>query len=95
MCDGDKLLIIKDRNLTNIAKRNMQGIVPLYYDMKKAKAIELNNNSIYEGMIKAYTSGNIGPYSNNISKIWSSSNVGEQEVKAVKWLCMENNYVID
>ena len=37
MCDGDKLLVIKDNLLTRVAKRNMEGVVPLYYEMKKAK----------------------------------------------------------
>lgn len=93
-CDGDKLLVIKDNNLTKVVKRNMEGIVPLYYDMKKAQAIELNKDSIYTGMITAYSSGNIGPYSNNISKIWNREVVGEQELNAIRWLCMENNFVI-
>lgn len=94
-CDGDKLLVARDNNLTKVAKRNMEGIVPLYYDMKKAESIELNKDSIYDGMIAAYTTGNIGPYSNNISKIWNCGNVGEQELNVIRWLCMENNFVID
>lgn len=94
-CDGDKLLVIKDNNLVKVAKRNMEGIVPLYYDMKKAQSVELNKNSIYDGMITAYSSGNIGPYSNNISKIWNSGKVNEQELNVIRWLCMENNFVID
>lgn len=95
-CDGDKLLVIKDRLLTKIAKRNMQGIVPLYYEMKKAKGGLLSPQSMYEGMIKAYTTGNIGPISNRISVVHNSvDRVGEEQLNVVKWLCMENNYVID
>lgn len=93
--DGDKALVIKDRTLTKIAKRNMQDIVPLYYEMKKAKGGELNNQALYDGMTKAYTTGNIGPISNNITKIWNNGHVGQQEVNVVRWLCMENNFVID
>ena len=95
MCDGDKLLVVKDSNLTKVAKRNMEGIVPLYYDMKKAESIQLTKESIYNGMITAYSTGNIGPYSNNISKIWNRGNVGTQELNVIRWLCMENNFVID
>ena len=93
--DGDKTLVIKDKTLTKIAKRNMQDIVPLYYEMKKAKGGELNNQALYDGMTKAYTTGNIGPISNNITKIWNNGHVGQQEINTVRWLCMENNFVID
>lgn len=95
MCDGDKTLVLKDRTLTKIAKRNMQDIVPLYYEMKKAKGGELNNQALFDGMTKAFTSGNIGPYSNNITKIWNNGHVSQQEVNVIRWLCMENNFVID
>lgn len=93
--DGDKLLVVKDRLLTKVAKRNMEGIVPLYYEMKKAKGGLINNEVLYEGMVQAFTTGNIGPISNNITKIWNCSHVGRNEVDVVRWLCMENNYVID
>lgn len=93
--DGDKTLVIKDKTLTKIAKRNMQDIVPLYYEMKKAKGGELNSQALYDGMTKAYTTGNIGPISNNITKIWNNGHVGEREINTIRWLCMENNFVID
>ena len=93
--DGDKALVVKDRTLTKIAKRNMADIVPLYYEMKKAKGGQLSSDALYHGMIQAYTTGNIGPISNNITKIWNNGHVGEQEVNVVRWLCMENNFVID
>lgn len=95
MCDGDKALVVKDNNIIKVAKRNMEGIVPLYYDMKKAEPKLLDTNTIFDGLITAFTTGNIGPYSNNISKIWNSEHVNEQETTAIKWLCMENNYCID
>ena len=93
--DGDKALVVKDRLLTRIAKRNMVGIVPLYYEMKKAKGGQLNSFTLFQGIIKAYTSGNIGPYSNNITKNWNSGLVDEQAINVIKWLCMENNFCID
>ena len=93
--DGDTLLVIKDRLLTKVAKRNMKGIVPLFYEMKKAKGGLLNPDSLYNGMTQAYTTGNIGPISNNITKIWNCGETKEQEINVIKWLCMENNFVID
>lgn len=95
MCDGDKSLVIKDRTLTNVAKRNMTNIVPLAYDLKKAKGGIITPASLYDGMIKAYTGGRIGPVSNNITKIWNSGEITQEELDVVKWLCFENNAVID
>lgn len=92
--DGDKALVIKDKNLINCAKRNMIGIVPLAYDLRKAKPSIITNEVLYNGMIAAYTGGNIGIVSNNISKIWNSGDITNAELDAVKWLCYINNQVI-
>ena len=93
--DGDKLLIIKDRLLTKVAKRNMQDIVPLAYNLQKAKGGLLSWESMYEGMIHAYTGGNIGPISNNITKVWNTDNIGREQLNVVSWLTFYNNAVID
>lgn len=100
--DGDKLLVVADKDFVRIAERNMKDIVPLYYNMKKAEPILLNNKSIYNGLNQAFAHGNIGIYSNNISKIWNSDvfvNGTEEEkseaLKVIKLLCMENNFQID
>ena len=100
--DGDKSLVIGDKTFVEIAERNMNGIVPLYYNMKKAASVELNKKNIYHGLITAFTGGNIGFFSNTISKIWNSyifvngSYEERQEaIDVVKLLCMENNFVID
>lgn len=95
MCDGDKLLVIKDKNLVNCAKRNMKDIVPLAYDLRKAKPSIITSEVLYNGMIAAYTGGNIGSVSNNISKIWNCGNITQEALDAVKLLCFENNAVID
>ena len=94
-CDGDKALVVQDRTLTAVARRNMKDIVPLYYEMHKAKGGLLTNDSLYDGMAHAYTGGNIGPVSNNITKVWNSGQVGEEQLNVVKWLCLYNNAVID
>ncbi len=100
--DGDRLLVVADQTIVKVAKRNMEDVVPLYYDMKKAHAVHIDNDSIYAGLNAAFTGGNIGIYSNNISKIWNSDvfvDGSEEERKratdVVKLLCMENNYIID
>jgi hypothetical protein len=92
-CDGDKSLVIKDDLISSIAERNMKNddIVPLYYEMKKGKPQEINNENLYHSLILAYKA-NIGEYSNSISKIWNSNNVN---LDVIKWLTAENNYEID
>ena len=100
--DGDKSLVVADENIIEVAKNSMQDIVPLYYNMRKASPIQLNNKTIYDGLNAAFVGGNIGIYSNNISKIWNSDifvngSIEEKQnaIDLVKLLCMENNFVID
>lgn len=100
--DGDKSLVVADPLFVSIAERNMNGIVPLFYNMKKAEPTKITNESIYKGLNSAFIHGNIGLYSNNISKIWNSnvfingSDTDQQvALNCVKLLCMENNFCID
>jgi hypothetical protein len=100
--DGDKSLVVADDSIIDVAKKSMNDIVPLYYNMRKASPIQLNNQTIYDGLNAAFIGGNIGIYSNNISKIWNSDifiNGSAEEKKnavdLIKLLCMENNFVID
>ena len=101
-CDGDKSLVVADPLFVSIAERNMNGIVPLYYNMRKAQPTELNPENIYAGLNAAFVGGNIGVYSNDISKIWNHDvfvNGSEEEkqraITCVKQLCCQNNFVID
>ena len=100
--DGDKSLVVSDENIINAAKNSINNIVPLYYNMRKASPIQLNNKTIYDGLNAAFIGGNIGIYSNNISKIWNSdifingsAEEKQEAVDLIKLLCMENNFVID
>ena len=93
--DGDRLLVLAQKKIINMAKRCMNGINPLYYEMKKANAEEINNENIYKGLQLAFTGGKIGSISNEITKIWNSGNIDEDALKAVRWLCMETNFTID
>lgn len=90
--DGDTILVIADKTIIEVAERNMQDIVPLYYEMKKAEPVIINNEEFYKGMTAAWLGGNIGAISNDITKIWNSKDeISEDELRAVKLLCMENN----
>ena len=95
--DGDKSLVCVDEVILKVAERNMKDIVPLFYNMAKAGSVLINNKNIYEGLKSAYTGGNIGMISNDITKIWNSEDILESKdaLKAIKLLCMENNFVID
>jgi len=112
LVDGDKSLVVADKTFVEMAERNMnngsknnndkKNILPLYYEMKKARSVELNPESIYKGLNAAYTGGNIGYYSNAISKIWNFvdwENASEKDKRkaldTIKVLCMENNFCID
>lgn len=89
--DGDKALVIQDDLFVEIAERNMKGIVPLYYEMGAAKAETIENSKIYESLLLAFKA-NIGEVSNNITKVLNSDNI---DLRVVKWLTAENNYIID
>lgn len=100
--DGDKSLVVADPLFVKIAERNMNDIVPLYYNMRKAEPQMLTPENIYNGLSAAFTGAPIGVDSNDISKIWNSKvfvNGTDEEkleaIKCVKWLCMENNFHID
>lgn len=95
MVDGDKLLVIADQFIVDIAKRNSEEIYPLYYEMKKAKAELITSESLYHGLELAFTGGKIGGISNDITKIWAEDKISEDEMSCVKWLCMEVNFTID
>ncbi|MFF2090181.1 hypothetical protein [Paenibacillus sp. NPDC058174] len=90
--DGDQALVCSDETLVSVAKRNMKDVVPLLYDMKVSQQQQLNHANIYDGLVTAYTGGNIGTISNDITKIWNSESIN---LDAIKWLCAENNYTID
>ena len=91
-CDGDKSLVCADPLIIQIAERNMKDIVPLYYEMAKAGAVIVTPEEIFHGLRAAWTGGNIGVISNDITKIWNSDDV---DLDAIKILCMENNFCID
>lgn len=102
--DGDKSLVVADKTLIGVAERNLEkfDIVPLYYNMRKAEPVYLDNAAVYNGLHAAFVGGNIGIYSNNISKIWNSdvfiSGTDDDKKRAIdviRLLCMENNFVID
>jgi hypothetical protein len=90
--DGDKALVCADHTIINVAERNMANTVPLFYNMATANKELITNQSVYDGLKAAYTGGNIGMISNDITKIWNSEHIN---INVIKWLTMENNFTID
>lgn len=90
--DGDTSLVVADEVIIKVAERNCRNVVPLYYEMRKGKDSIIDNNELYEGMIAAYTGGNIGEISNNITKVWNSEEI---DIDVIKCLCRINNEIID
>ena len=90
--DGDISLVCADETIIKVAERNASNIVPLNYNMRKAPKQILTPDAMYKGMVAAYTGGNIGEISNNITKIWNSA---EPNLDAIKILCYRNNLTID
>jgi hypothetical protein len=89
--DGDKANVIQDDLFIEIAERNMKDILPLFYEMSAAKAEQITNEKIFESLLLAFKA-NIGEVSNNITKVFNSDNI---DLRVVKWLTAENNYIID
>jgi hypothetical protein len=91
--DGDKLLVVADETVIKVAKRQIEqdNVVPLYYEMAKAKPAKITNQSICDTLMLAYEA-NIGLISNLISKVW---NQDKPDIELIKLLVMESNFEID
>jgi len=90
--DGDSALVVADRTFVDVAERNMNGIIPLHYEMKKAVVSQMNADTLYDGLRMAYSNNAIGLYSNSITKVWNSD---EPNLDVIKLLCLEGNFSID
>lgn len=97
-CDGDTLLVVADQTIVKVAERNNGDVVPLYYNMNKSISTELSSSAIYEGLRLAFTEGDIGTISNDITKVWDKpidTPMTEDDLKTIKLLCALTNFTID
>lgn len=90
--DGDQALVSADHVLIEVAERNMQDIVPLYYVMSIANPQQINPKNIYDSLVNAFRYGNIGKYSNKLTALWNSNNFDLETIKIITAL---NNFSID
>jgi hypothetical protein len=89
--DGDDSLIVSNDLFVKRAEEQMKNIVPLDYTLATAKKSRITNSNIVKSLKAAY-SKNIGEISNLITRIWNSET---PDIELIKFLCMENNAIID
>jgi hypothetical protein len=96
-CDGDIMLICDNQTLIKHAKRLIKkyDVVPLYFERKKPKKEIITNESIVESLFEAYRSGEIGIYSNYITKILNQPNITKDDINTIKVLVVIVNRIID
>lgn len=99
--DGDTALLvpaIKDfkssNTFVNVAKRHMQGVYVLDYEMATSDKVIVDKKAIVTALKKSFTA-NIGTISNQITKIFNKDEITDNDLKLVKLLKMKNNLVID
>lgn len=89
--DGDEALVVQDKYFVDIAKRNVKNVVPLFYEMGKAKPEKLSNVAFHRGLKNAFRYNQVGKYSNYLTAEWNTT----QDLETLKVLCSLNNYSID
>lgn len=94
--DGDEALVIPTGWIIDLAEDmiNEYDIKPIYFEMGKAGATEINNSNIADSLLFIYHKSNIGKVSNKLTNLWNSEKPMEK-YKLMQKLCAYNNDVID
>lgn len=94
--DGDEALLLNTNWIINLAEEMIKeyNINPIYFEMKKAEATQINNDNIAKSLMFVYDKGNIGKVSNTLTKMWNSENPMKQ-YDVMQKLCANNNDIID
>lgn len=97
--DGDQLNVVADPLFVEIAERNIKkyDVVPLFYNMDKAPAETITNESMFNALKRAhdYSAGeitSIGEISNMLTRLWNKESPDRD---VANLLTMFNNLVID
>lgn len=93
--DGDEATVISSETWIRNAEDTMKDVRPLYYELGVGKPEVIDNNSIWESMKTAWKYGNIGVFSNRLTKIWNKENISDKDIKLAKQICFINNASID
>ena len=90
--DGDKALLVDNKTILDTAIKDMENILPLYYDMSKAPAQKLCANSLFKGLKSAFKYNNVGKFSNYMTALWGEE---EPDMDLLKIFTALNNFSID
>lgn len=88
--DGDECLICHDKAFIDLLDRNK---LPLYYEMKKAEATEVNTKNIFECLKRSFENSQIGKISNALTKYLNQQ--VEPDLNFVRVMTAYNNFCID
>lgn len=88
--DGDETLIVHDRAFIDLVDRNK---LPLYYEMPKAEAKEVNNENIKQCLHNSFENSVIGEISNAITKHLNMQ--AEPDLEFIRFMTAYNNFCID
>ncbi len=88
--DGDELLIVHDKAFIDLLDRDK---LPLYYEMKKAEATEVNQKNIFECLKRSFENSQIGKISNALTKYLNKQE--EPDLDFVRVMTAYNNFCID
>lgn len=94
--DGDEALVVSTDWIITLVEDMIKkyDIKPIYFEMDKAGANEINNSNIAQSLLFVYHKSNIGKVSNKLTNLWNSENPMEKYLLMQK-LCAYNNDVID
>lgn len=88
--DGDECLVVTDKAFIDLVDRNK---LPLYYEMQKAPAAEVNNDNIFRCLMRSFQNSVIGEISNTLTK---HLNMAERlDLDFVRIMTAYNNFCID
>ncbi|WP_409069896.1 hypothetical protein ACFLKB_12030 [Clostridium sp. FAM 1755] len=94
--DGDEALILITDWIIDLVEKMIKkyDIKPIYFEMGKAGANEINGQNISKSLLFVYHKSNIGKVSNKLTNIWNGENPMKKYTLMQK-LCAYNNDVID
>lgn len=96
--DGDTCqLIPNDKSsstFVKVAKRHMEDILPLSYEMSKGTPINIDNKALTKALKKSF-SANIGTVSNTMTKLLNKGEINAEDLELMKVLKMKSNLIID
>lgn len=88
--DGDEMLLTHDRAFIDLLDRDK---LPLYYEMRKADNMEINNQNILKCLEKSFENSRIGEISNALTKYLNMDE--EPDLDFVRVMTAYNNFCID